>query len=87
MKMWKIAGFPIREGTDTLGLVIEGAYQIRSRQVWERGLKGGETEGNADCRTGAPIVTKGAAEGTEPAADCAVYSDGRLEFRVSLIDP
>jgi hypothetical protein len=65
--MWTIAGFPARAGIGTSGLVIEGEYQIRSKQDWERGLRGGEIEGNTHCCTGMLIVTKGAAGGIDSA--------------------
>ena len=68
-KMWTIAGFPARAGIDTSGLAMEGEFQIRSRQDWERGLRGGEIEGNTRCRTGVLIATKGATEGIDTAAD------------------
>jgi hypothetical protein len=66
---------------------MEGEFQIRSRQDWERGLRGGEIEGNASCRAGALMATKGAPEGIDAIPDCAVTSDGRSGFRVSVIDP
>ena len=68
-KMWKIAGFPARAGIDTSGLVMGGEIQIRSKQDCERGLRGGEIEGNTRCRTGALIATKGATEGIETTPD------------------
>jgi hypothetical protein len=66
-KLRTIAGFPSRAGTDTLGVAMEGEFQIRSRQDCKRGLRGGETDGNALCRIGV-IATRGAADGTDIAA-------------------
>jgi hypothetical protein len=63
-----------------------GNSQIKSRQDWERGLRG-DIDGNWRCRRGMLMATKGAAEGMETAADSAVHSDRRSELRDSLIDP
>lgn len=60
--------------------------QIRSRQDWERGLKGGEVDANTHCPDGLLIATSGAAEGIDTTADCPVYSDGRLAFRTSVME-
>ena len=68
-KLRTIAGFPSRAGTDTLGVAMEGEFQIRSRQDWERGLRGGEIEGSTRCRTEVLIATRSATEGTDTAAD------------------
>jgi len=87
LKMLKNAGSPVHAGIDSTGLVEWGQIQIRSKQDWERGLRGGEIESNVRCRTGEPIATRGATEGIEIAPDWAVYSDGRTGFRVSVIDP
>ena len=81
-----VAGIPRTWGADTSGLETNGGFQIRSRQDWDRGLRG-EIDGNRRCRIGMLMATKGAAEGMETAADSAVYSDGRSELRDSLIDP
>jgi hypothetical protein len=43
--MWTFAEFPARAGIDTLGLAMGEEVQIRSKQVCERGLRGGEIEG------------------------------------------
>ena len=64
-----------------------GEVQIRSKQVCERGLRGGEIEDNASCRDVVLTTTRGAADGIDTAADCAVYSEGRSEFRASVMDP
>jgi hypothetical protein len=61
--------------------------QIRSRQDWERGLRGGEIEGNTRGRAGARRASRGAAEGMETAADWVVYSEGRSVLLVSVMDP
>jgi hypothetical protein len=87
LKTLKIAGFPIPAGIDTTGIVQWGEIQIRSKQDWERGLRGGEIENIMRCSVGALIATRGATEGIEMAPDWAVYSDGRSELRVSVIDP
>jgi hypothetical protein len=42
-----------------------GEIQIRSKQDWERGFRGGEIEDNMRCGTGALIATRGATEGIE----------------------
>jgi hypothetical protein len=69
VKMWRIAGFPARAGIDTSGLAVWGEIQIRSKQDWERGLRGGEIEGNTHCRTGVLIATKGSTEGIDTMPD------------------
>ena len=67
--------------------MIAGEYQIRSKQDWERGLRGREIEGKWSCRAVVLIATRRAADGIDTAADCAVYSEGRSEFRASVMDP
>lgn len=69
LKMWTIAGFSPRAGIDTSGLGLWGEFQIRSKQDWERGLSGGVTDGNTRGLTGVLSATRGAAEGTDIAAD------------------
>jgi hypothetical protein len=68
MKMWASPESPDGAGIDTSGLKMDGEIQIRSRQDWERGLRG-RINGNRCCRIGMSIATKGAAEGMETAPD------------------
>jgi hypothetical protein len=68
-KMWTVAGFPARAGIDTLGLAMEGEFQIRSRQDCERVLRGGEIVGNTRCGAGVAIATKGKTEGIDVIPD------------------
>jgi len=68
MKVWVSLESPDGAGIDTLGLTMDGEIQIRSRQDWERGLRG-EIDGIRCCGTGMLIATKGAAEGLETAPD------------------
>jgi len=68
MKMWASPESTDGAGIDTLGLTMDGEIQIRSRQDWERGLRG-EIDGIRCCGTGMLIATKGAAEGLETAPD------------------
>jgi hypothetical protein len=68
MKMWASPESTDGAGIDTLGLTMDGEIQIRSRQDWERGLRG-EIDGNSRCSTGILITTKGADEGMETAPD------------------
>ncbi len=86
-KMWTIAGFPARPGIDTLGLAMKGEFQISRRQVCERGLRGGEIDGNIYCRTGALGGIGGGAEGCAISPNCAVYPDESPAFCVSAADP
>jgi hypothetical protein len=69
LKMWKIAGLPVYTGIDTSRLVQWGEIQIRSKQDWERGLRGGEIDGNTRCRPGVLIATKGVTEGIDTIPD------------------
>jgi hypothetical protein len=69
MRLWTIAVFPARAGIDTSGLAMEEETQIRSRQDCERGLKGGETDGNTRWLTAVLIASRGGAEGIDTAAD------------------
>ena len=86
-KMWTIAGFPARAGIDTSGLAMVGEFQIRSRQDCERGLRGGEIDGNICRRTGALVATRGAAEECETSPNSAAYSEECPAFCASVMDP
>jgi hypothetical protein len=68
-KMRTIAGFPARAGIDTLGVAMEGEFQISRRQDCERGLRGGEIVGNTRCGAGVVIATKGMTEGIDVIPD------------------
>jgi hypothetical protein len=47
---------------------MDGEFQIRSRQDWERGLRG-EIDGDRRCGAEILIATKGAEEGMETAPE------------------
>jgi hypothetical protein len=72
--LWASPEFSDGAEIDTSDLAMDGEIQIKSRQDWERGLRG-EIDGNRRCLTGMLIATKGAADGMEAAADWAVDSD------------
>ena len=60
---------------------------MRSKQVCERGLRGGETDGNTSGRTGVLMATRGATEGIAAIPACAAKSGAWSKFRVSVIEP
>ena len=57
--------FPSHAGIDTYVLVLWGKFQISSKQDWERGLRGGEIDGNTRCHIRVLIAVKGANAGTD----------------------
>ena len=68
MKVWVSLESPDGTGIDPSDLTMDGEVQIRSRQVWDRGLRG-EIDGKRRWGTEILITTKGADEGMETAPD------------------
>ena len=86
MKVWASQESLDGTGIDPSDLTMDEEFQIRSRQDWERGLRG-EIDGNRRCGAEISIATKRADEGMETAPERAVCSVGRSEPRDSDIDP
>ena len=68
MKVWASQESLDGTGIDPSDLTMDGEVQIRSRQDWERGLRG-EIDGNRRCGAEILIATKGAEEGMETAPE------------------
>lgn len=78
---------PTCAGIDTVNSEVECELQIKRTQDWERGLKGGETEGSTGSRLGAPVTFHAGTAGIDVVPSCAVIRSERNEVGVSLIDP
>jgi hypothetical protein len=78
---------PARSRTDTSGLESRGEFQIRSRQVWRSGLKGGETVGIAPCRDSTSEMSGATVEGMDTHPSTAVSSEPWWGVWTSVIEP
>jgi len=67
--------------------VLAGEVQIKSRQVWESGLRWGEIGGKTCWQATAAMATKGRFEGICAMPTWKVAHEGPPEFRASAIEP